>query len=201
VLLPGVYPPTGAARTLSPRASGRKIVTIARLDPFKGVDTVLRAISRLKQTYPALTYHVIGDGADRKRLPALARELGIGDSVHFHGEIGALDPRKAALLADCDIFVSPNRDVESFGIVFVEAGALGLPCIAGKEGGTADAVIEGETGLIVDGADTAAVTAAIAKLLDDPERAARMGRAGHDRFWSEFAWDAAIGRFESALRL
>ena len=201
VLLPGVYPPAGAARTLSPRASGLKIVTIARLDPFKGVDTVLRAVSRLKQKYPGLTYHVIGDGADRKRLPALARELGIGDSVHFYGEIGALDPRKAALLADCDIFVSPNRDVESFGIVFVEAGALGLPCIAGKEGGTADAVIAGETGLLVDGADTAAVTTAIAKLLDDPERAAAMGRAGHDRFWSEFAWDAAIGRFESALRL
>jgi phosphatidyl-myo-inositol dimannoside synthase len=202
VLLPGVYPPAGAVRNPAPsRVRGLKLVTIARLDPFKGVDTVLHAVSRLKQKYPGLTYHVIGDGADRKRLPALARELGIGDAVHFHGEIGALDSRKAALLADCDIFVSPNRDVESFGIVFVEAGALGLPCIAGKEGGTADAVLEGETGLRVDGADVAAVTAAIAKLLDDPDRAAAMGQAGQDRFWSEFAWDAAIGRFESALGL
>ncbi|MGA9795346.1 MAG: glycosyltransferase family 4 protein [Rhizomicrobium sp.] len=201
VLLPGVYPPPGAARAFSPRASNNsKIVTIARLDPFKGIDTVLRAVSHLKQAYPGLAYHVVGDGADRKRLPALARELGIADRVHFHGEIGALDPRKAALLADCGIFVSPNRDVESFGIVFVEAGALGLPVIAGIAGGTADAVVDGKTGLLVDGASDVAVRDALVRLLENPAEAEAMGRAAHARFWAQFAWDAAIGRFEAALK-
>jgi phosphatidylinositol alpha-1,6-mannosyltransferase len=113
------------------------------------------------------------------------------------------DTEKAALLSQCDVFALPNRrepgEVEGFGIVFVEAGAYGLPVIAGADGGTADAVIDGATGLLVDSANDAAVRDALVRLLENPAEADAMGRAGHARFWSQFAWDAAISRFEKAI--
>jgi phosphatidylinositol alpha-1,6-mannosyltransferase len=205
VLTPGVYPPSGASRVLTQRENADEphIVTVARFDPYKGIDSVIRAVSRLRTTHPKLVYDVIGDGKDRERLHALARERGVADRVRFHGKVD--DAQKSALLGAADLFVLPNRresgEVEGFGIVFVEAGAFGLPCIAGADGGTADAVIEGETGFLVNGADDTAVEAAIARLLTDKALAARMGAAGHARFWSQFAWDAAIARFETAMGL
>jgi phosphatidylinositol alpha-1,6-mannosyltransferase len=204
VLTPGVYPPPGASRAFALRenANAPHIVTVARFDPYKGIDSVIRAVSRLRASHPGLVYDVIGDGKDRQRLHTLAHDLGVADRVRFHGKVD--DARKSALLGAADIFVLPNRrepgEVEGFGIVFVEAGAFGLPCIAGADGGTADAVVEGATGFLVNGADNAAVETAIAKLLSDKALAARMGAAGHARVWSEFAWDAAVARFETALR-
>jgi phosphatidylinositol alpha-1,6-mannosyltransferase len=201
VLNPGVETPPGAARSYVARPRRRNILTIARFDPYKGIDTILRTVAGLKGKYPDLVYHVIGNGKDRTRLAALAASLGVSDCVRFHGRVS--DAQKAALLSQCDVFALANRrepgEVEGFGIVFVEAGAYGLPVIAGTDGGTADAVVDGETGLLVDGADEAAVREALVRLLENPAEAEAMGRAGHARFWSEFAWDAAIARFEKVL--
>lgn len=203
VLTPGVETPPGASRAYVARPRRRNILTIARFDPYKGIDTMMRTVAGLKNKYPDLVYHVIGSGKDRARLEALAPALGISDCVRFHGRVS--DAEKAALLSQCDVFALANRrepgEVEGFGIVFVEAGAYGLPVIAGADGGTADAVLDGETGLLVDGDSDAAVRAALVQLLENPAEAEAMGRAGHARFWSEFAWDAAIARFEAALNV
>ena len=148
-----------------------------------------------------MLYDVVGNGRDRDRLISLAHSLGVTNRVCFHGKVS--DRQKADLLSRTDVFVLPNRhepgEVEGFGIVFAEAAAFGLPAIAGSDGGTGDAVRAGKTGLIVDGADIVAVQNALTTLLDNPELAGDMGRAGHKLFWSEFAWDAAITRFEAAL--
>ncbi len=202
VIWPGVVPPTGASRKFPSRVKGgARILTIARLEPRKGIDAVLRALPALQKTHPDIVYDIIGKGADKARLEALAASRGIKDCVRFHGHIA--EPEKAALLAKASVFVLPNRrepgSVEGFGIVFLEAAAFGVPSIAGSDGGTGDAVLAGKTGLIVDGADEAAVQNALARLLGNSEAALRMGRAAHERFWSDFAWDAAITRFEAAL--
>jgi phosphatidylinositol alpha-1,6-mannosyltransferase len=76
-----------------------------------------------------------------------------------------------------------------------------VPSIAGRDGGTPDAVLDGKTGLLVDGNDSAAIAASVNRLLDDPALAVEMGRAAFERFRSEFAWESAIGRFVDALRL
>jgi len=203
VVLPGVDAPPGAPRSLPspPCPRGQKLLTIARLEPQKGVDTVLQSLSALQESYPDMIYDVVGSGSDTNRLAALADGLGVGGRVRFHGRVS--DIEKARLLSQADVFVLANRrdagEVEGFGIVLAEAAAFGIPAIAGSAGGTGDAVIAGKTGLIVDGTSSAAVQAALTTLFDDSEVARRMGIEGHKRFWSEFAWDAAIKRFEATL--
>lgn len=203
VVLPGVYPPHGAERSVvarGPRAPSR-ILTIARFDPYKGIDTMLRAVAKLASRHSEIRYDIVGDGNDRERLHALAGALGLNDRVRFWGRVA--EEKKAELLRAADIFALPNRsergEVEGFGIVFVEAGAFALPSVAGKDGGTSSAILDGKTGLIADGEDEQAVAAALSQLLDDADLAGRLGLAGHERFWREFSWDAAIARFESLL--
>ncbi|MBI3678631.1 MAG: glycosyltransferase family 4 protein [Proteobacteria bacterium] len=205
VLLPGVTPPPLAPRQM-PDLSGADaphILTIARLEPRKGIDAVLQSLPALRAAHPGLIYDVIGKGDDKARLIALARSLGVGESVRFHGYIS--EHEKAQLIAASEIFALPNRrepgSVEGFGIVFLEAAAYGVPSLAGADGGTGDAVLEGRTGLVVDAADPKNVETALLKLLGSGNERAAMGKAAHQRFWSEFAWDAAIARFEDALLL
>ena len=99
----------------------------------------------------------------------------------------------------------PNRrepgSVEGFGIAFIEAAAFGTPSIAGADGGTADAVLDGKTGVIVDASDDMVVAAAVRRMLGDVANRRAMGEAAHRRFWNEFAWDSAITRFEDALQI
>lgn len=205
VVLPGIVPPPEASRALPlrPANAAPRILTIARLEPRKGVDAVLQSLPALRAAHPGLTYDVIGKGDDRERLVSLAQRLGIAEAVHFHGYTS--EHEKAELIAAADVFALPNRrepgSVEGFGIVFLEAAAYGVPSLAGADGGTGDAVLDGKTGLVVDAVNPKAVEAALLQLLRSGTERAVMGRAAHDRFWSEFAWDAAIARFEDALLL
>jgi phosphatidylinositol alpha-1,6-mannosyltransferase len=205
VILPGVDPPAGARADvqLQDSATAPRLLTIARLEPRKGVDTVLHALPALAGDHPEITYDVIGKGEDRARLLGLAEQLGVSDRVRFHGYIS--EQQKAALLNSATLFLMPNRrepgSVEGFGIVFVEAGAFGVPSIAGSDGGTSDAVQHEQTGLVVDGANDHAVEGAISTMLANGTGRERMGIAAHRRFWSEFAWPAAVQRFEEAMGL
>lgn len=203
ILRPGVAPPHGALREYTPRKKngGPNLITIARLEPRKGIDTTLRAIAALAGKYPNLRYDIVGKGPDKRRLETLAAQFGIANRVRFHGYIA--ENEKAALLSTADIFLMPNRrepgSVEGFGIVFLEAAAFGVPSIAGADGGTRDAVLDGKTGLVVNAENEMNVIAALGSLLADSTRRETMGRAAHFRFWGEFAWEAAIARFETAL--
>jgi phosphatidylinositol alpha-1,6-mannosyltransferase len=205
VLLPGVDPPPEAPREWPNHnaTTAPHLLTIARLEPRKGVDAVLQALPALRAAHPGLVYDVIGKGDDKERLIALAHSLGVSESVRFHGYISEHD--KATLIAGADVFALPNRrepgSVEGFGIVFLEAAAYGVPSLAGADGGTGDAVLEEKTGLIVDASEPKTVERALLTFLGDRNARAAMGKAAHRRFWSEFAWDAAIARFEDALLL
>jgi len=203
VMLPGVIPPAGASREFAPHAPTQnpKLLTIARLEPRKGIDMVLRALPELRAKYPGLIYDIVGKGADRARLEKLVQELGVAASVRFHAYVS--ENEKANFLKNADIFLLPNRregtSVEGFGIVFQEAAAFGVPSIAGADGGTGDAVIADQTGLIVDGENEPTIRDAVLRLLSDNELRNRLAAAAHKRFWAEFAWDAAVARFEKAL--
>ncbi len=204
VVWPGVEPPKGASRDFRSKqpAAAPRLLTIARLEPRKGIDKVLRALLALADSFPEISYDVIGKGDDHQRLLRLAHDMKLDSRVRFHGYIA--EEQKAELLARADLFLLPNRrepgSVEGFGMVFLEAAAFGIPSIAGADGGTADAVMDGRTGLIVDGTDDIAVRNAIKRLLDNPDARGAMSEAAHRRFWNVFAWDAATGRFEEALQ-
>ena len=169
----------------------RLILSVGRLQPRKGFDQVIKALPGLREAGIDAHYAMIGIGEDRDRLDALVAQLGVGTYVHFLGHVDPADlPR---WYNACDVFAMPNREVEGdtegFGIVYLEAAACGKPAVAGLAGGTGNAVVDGVTGLRIDGADQAQVREALTALLSDRARAAQLGQNGFERTVRDFSWD------------
>lgn len=194
--LPIVPPPSDAT-------TGLRLLCISRLHPDepKGVDVLLRALARLPESAASLT--VIGDGAARPALQALAQDLGLADSrVRFLGPVP--DSVRDAELSACDVFVLPSES-EGFGIVYLEALARGKPCIAAQAGGAPEIVVPEQTGLVIPvpaAAHVADLSAAIVRL-SDPGLRARLGAAGRRRVLQDHSATAFAQRaqaFFAALR-
>jgi len=161
--------------------SGTVIVsTIARMEPRKNQVAVLKAVSALRAKGVPLAYVCAGDGEERPKLEALARSLGIEAWVRFPGSV--TDEQKVLTYAASDLYAMPSirsgEMIEGFGIVFVEAAAAGIPSICGNVGGQSEAVIDGQTGIVVDGTDQAAVEAAMERLATNMSLREQMGAAG-----------------------
>lgn len=172
------------------------LLTIARLVPRKGHLAVLNALAGLKPRIPNLRYLIVGDGPTKDQLHRTVGELSLEDVVSFGGEVS--DKERTALLHACDVFVMPNSDIlrpdgvldtEGFGIGFLEASACGKPAIAGKAGGAPEAVSDGQTGILVDPANTDELEEAIFRLYSDRDLALRLGLEGKQRVEREFTWD------------
>lgn len=164
------------------------VLSVGRLMRRKGFDNVVRALPLLRDRGIDVHYAVIGIGEDQDYLPALAREVGAEDRLHMLGHVSYEDlPR---WYCASEVFTMPNRDIggdtEGFGLVFLEAAAAGVPALAGTAGGTGSAVVDGVTGLRVDGERPGAVAEALACLLSDPALAERMGRAARERVLRSF---------------
>jgi phosphatidylinositol alpha-1,6-mannosyltransferase len=178
--------------------AGRPVIaTLARLEPRKGVDAVIRAMPEILNGYPRCVYAVAGGGADRPRLEALATSLGVKDAVVFLGRVS--DAEKAALMASADVFAMPvrreGRSVEGFGLTYLEAAWFGVPSLAGRDGGAADAVLDGKTGLVCDGADQSDVTRSLLSLLGDAALRKKLGAAARERVRRELTWPVTIQRY------
>ncbi len=180
----------------------RLVVGISRLVPRKGFDVLVEAAALLAPAHPDLVVAIAGTG---RQAPALSRSIARrGAPVRL---LGAVDHASLPLLAGAaDVFAVPCRnrwgglEQEGFGIVFLEAAAVGIPAVAGRSGGTAEAVVHAETGLVVDRPhDPPAVAAALALLLDDGELSRRMGRRARERAALEFGYDALASRLQVSL--
>jgi phosphatidylinositol alpha-1,6-mannosyltransferase len=166
------------------RLAGRFVLlSVGRLVEHKGHDVVIRALPRAARSLPNLVYLIVGSGPDETRLRSLAREVGVEDSVVFCGRVS--EAELVAYYNSCDAFIMMSRelpdDVEGFGIVFMEAAACGKPTIGGLSGGVRDAVVDGETGFLVEPTDVEAVADAIVRLGVDVPLAGRLGEAGRSR--------------------
>jgi phosphatidylinositol alpha-1,6-mannosyltransferase len=180
----------------------RVVLGVSRLVPRKGFDTAIRAVARLARTHPDVVLAIAGRGRDDDRLRRLAAELGA--PVRFLGRVDHDDLPLVYGCADVFTMLCRNRwgglEQEGFGIVFVEAAACGVPQVAGDSGGAADAVADGETGLIVRHPDRVGDAAeALRVLLDDDAERARMGAAARRRAESEFDYDVLAARLGAAL--
>lgn len=157
----------------------RVLLTVARLVPRKGHRQAIDVLSRLADRFPDLVYLVVGEGPARGELEQLAARLGVSDRVIMAGRVS--DAELAAAYAHADVYLAPSTevdgDVEGFGMALAEAGAWGLPVIAGRSGGVADAIIDGRTGLTVDPGDADGLEQAVIALLDHPERGQALGAA------------------------
>lgn len=177
-----------------------RLLSLSRLEPLKGVDRAISAIAVLVERYPSLRYVVAGAGGDLDRLKALVSEHGLGAHVVFAGPV--LGSRKSALYESADLFVMPTRREglrqEAFGMVYLEAALHGLPVIGGRAGGADEAVLDGRTGLLVDGDDASAVVAALDALLADGAMRHAMGESAR-AFGNRFTWPAQIAALEQDL--
>ena len=177
------------------------LLTIARLVERKGIDSVLRALVEVRRVVPNALYVVVGDGPERERLGALARELGVEGAVRFVGSVS--DAELPLWYSLGDVFVMPSRseppDVEGFGIVYLEAGACERPVVAARAGGVPDAVADGISGLLVTPGEPEELAQKLSELLRDPARAAALGRAGRERVLAELNWDSVAERTLAAL--
>lgn len=163
---------------------------------YKGHDELLDAWPAVRERVPSARLIVVGDGADRGRLEARARELGLAEAVLFTGFVDA--PTLAELYRRCALFVLPSRD-EGFGLVYLEAMAAEKPCVALAGTAPAEFLAEGETGRLVTAGDGEALASALAGLFADPAQARRMGAAGRRRFERDFTRDAFDERFSALL--
>lgn len=174
------------------RLQGKKVLlTVARLVPRKGHKIVLEALPKVLAEVPNLKYLIAGEGPEKERLQALARELGLQDTVVFVGDVG--HDQICDFYNLCDVFAMINKldeggDVESFGMVFTEANAVGKPVIGGRSGGAAEAVLQCQTGFLVDPESAAEVAGRLLLLLKNDELSKRMGAAGLERVRLEFNW-------------
>ena len=170
---------------------GPWLLTVARLEWHKGIDTVMKALPAIRAAHPTAHYAIAGVGDRLPQLQQLQRELGLGDAVRFLAAVP--DDDLPALYNAADLYVGASRRhellVEGFGISLVEASACGLAVVGGRSGGVPDAVREGETGILVDPDDPAAVAAGVNELLANPERRKQLGAAGRRAVESYYNWD------------
>lgn len=184
---------------------GRTVtLTLARLEPRKGIDQALRAFAQLHESGVldgSWLYVIAGRGPEREGLEMLSRALHIEDHVSFRGF--APEQEVADLYEAADVFLQPNReingDTEGFGIVFLEAGACGLPVIGGVAGGTADAIEEGVSGYRVDGESVEEIARALWRLIGDEGLRLKLGRQGAERVTAHFSVERASARFAGLL--
>lgn len=183
------------------------LVTVCRLVKGKGIDLVLRALKILAARGIPYRYVIGGDGRERESLEALADELRLRDKVHFKGSVEGQG--KWRLLRNADVFVMASRFdptirwpwQESFGIAFVEAAAFGVPAVGSRSGGIPDAVIDGETGILVPEESPQDLADALTLIYQKPEMRKQMGVAARERARRQFSPTAIAARFrEEALR-
>jgi len=178
------------------------VLSVSRLVPRKGMDVLIDAAAALAPSFSSLAVVIGGEGRDRARLDARARSTGA--PVRLLGRVA--DEDLPALYGAADVFVMACRnrwmglEQEGFGIVFLEAAAAGVPQVAGRSGGADEAVVHGETGLVVDRpADAGELAAALRALLGDEDRRRRMGAASRARAEQSFGYDLLARRLAAAL--
>ena len=178
------------------------VVSVSRLVPRKGMDTLIRSAARLGRTEPDLVVAIAGSGRDRRRLEGLVASTGA--PVRFLGRVP--EELLPGLYGAGDVFAMLCRsrwgglEQEGFGIVFLEAAAAGVPQVAGESGGAAEAVAHERTGLVMGRPDAVEqVARTLSDLLGDRERRAEMGREARRRAEAEFSYDVLARRLRAGI--
>lgn len=179
------------------------IVCVSRLMTRKGQDKLISALPQIISSVPNASLLIVGDGPYRKDLEKLTDKLRLRSNVHFTGKVA--QDQLANWYAAGDVFAMPCRtrvggwDVEGLGIVFLEGSAAGLPVLVGDSGGAVDAVIDGETGFLVDGNNLRDITVRLIELLSNERLAKQMGDAGRNWVAQEWTWEHTFKRLELLL--
>jgi len=193
---PGCFHPTS-------REPGR-VIAVGRLTEKKAPHLTLEAFARVRALVPYAHLDLVGDGELRVRCEAVIAQRGLADAVTLHGV--QPPPILAALLSRASLFVqhsvrAPDGDMEGLPVSILEAMAAALPVVATRHSGIPEAVLDGETGLLVAEQDVDGMAAAIIGLLTEPERAATMGGAGRHRALTHFTQERTISHLKTIIGL
>jgi glycosyltransferase involved in cell wall biosynthesis len=168
---------------------GPVIGALTLLRPGKGLETLIAALPDVLARHADAKLAIVGDGPDRDTLLAQSRSLGVADAVHFLGP--SADP--LAALRGMDVFVHPSW-AEAFPYVILEAMSLARPILASDVGGIEEAIIDGESGMLIPPRDQRRLAQALIGLLEDPSRRALLGEAALRRVRQEFTRSVMIER-------
>ncbi|MEW6534431.1 MAG: glycosyltransferase family 4 protein [Candidatus Auribacterota bacterium] len=170
------------------------MITVGRLQKRKGHDNTIRALHAIKKAIPDILYVIIGNGEENEHLRELVRELNLEEHVQFRGEI--TDGQLLRCYQQCDLFILANRDIngdiEGFGMVLVEAQACGKPVIAGDSGGTAETMIPGETGLLIDCTNPDLIAKGVISILTDQEKHRAISKKARDWVENNLDWKSLV---------
>lgn len=184
--------------SLPAAAKGRRIIlSVSRLVKRKGHAALIAALPAILERHPDAHCLIVGEGPEAATLRQMIDQLGLDQGCTMMGgqpiaSLVGLYRQSEVLALPCQ--TQPDGDTEGFGLVFLEANACGLAVVGGAAGGTIEAVIDGENGLIVDGSQPTDIAAAINRLLDDRQLAARLAENGARRALA-MGWSHAAGYF------
>jgi glycosyltransferase involved in cell wall biosynthesis len=178
----------------APRAAVPTVCVLGRLVPHKRVEFALEAVARIRRRLPSLRLDVVGRGWWEPRLRETAERLGLGDAVRFHGFVGEVTKRE--LLASAWVLAMPSIK-EGWGLAVMEAAAHGTPAVGLRSaGGLGESILDGETGLLAEGAEE--FTARIEQVLTDDGLRRSLGEAARLRC-ATFTWERAADEFAAVL--
>ncbi len=180
---------------------GPLILSVGALKPRKGYEVAVRALSLASREFPDLHYVIIGEGESGEyagRLRRQAQEQRLGERFHLLGSVGYDD--LVAWYHRADVFlllpVNVGGSFEGLGLAYLEAAAAGRPSIGTRDCGAAEAVVDGETGLLVPQGDAAAAAEALMRLLENEDLRTRMGQAGRRRA-EQLTWARLAERLQA----
>ncbi len=193
ILNPGVWPNTlskikGKAKVV--KKNRMTILTVGRLVPKKGIDDLITAFATVIKKHPKINLKIIGQGPERVKLDLLVKKLNVSNNILF---VGAKHKNEIYdEMMQCDLFILPSKnvdgDVETFGIVYLEAGACGKAVIGTRQGGVPDAIAEGISGVLVEPGNITQLTNEMIKLIENKKMRIKMGINGKKRVEEEFTW-------------
>jgi phosphatidylinositol alpha-1,6-mannosyltransferase len=180
------------------------LLSVGDIKPRKGQLTSLQAFARLKNKFPRLHYRIVGDySPSNSYYRQLVRFIDEHRLTNVELPGAVTDSELHEYFQQASLFVlTPRQDglsFEGFGLVYLEAGAYGLPVVATRSGGVADAVLDGKTGFLAEPEDIDEIALAIAHLLSDPDLARRLGQANRD--WAEtLTWERNASQYLQAYQ-
>lgn len=166
-------------------SAGDLVISVSNLIASKGIDLNIKAIAKLADSYPSLSYLVVGEGPEKQKLEKLVAKLNLGERIVFTGQL----PHGEALkkVAGADVFSLPSWK-EGFGVVYLEAMACGKPVIACRGEGIEDVIEDGVNGILVEPKDIDDLAKKIELLLDDKKKAEQIGQAGRKLVLERYTW-------------
>lgn len=181
--------------------NARVLLGVGALKNRKGFDLLIKAFSEVAHIIPDAYLVIVGDGTERANLLSQAQSLGIADHVKLPGSLSGIE--LVSCFQVCEVYAHLPRNInwnfEGFGIVYLEAGACGKPVVASRSGGVEDAVINGQTGLLVAEEDASGAAKAILKLFKDPVFAQRLGEGGN-QYAHKHSWSWYVDKMVSIYR-